>query len=150
MELARELAGVFLEEARGHLATLTRDGAERAARLSAARSLATAAGLVGLPAVKSAAEDAAGAIARGASADEPARQLSRLLEELSSTSGFDPGELESLLVAFREEATEHLDGMTAALLRLERERTQRPLIAVARGLTDGSKDPGDGGHGARA
>ena len=24
------------------------------------------------------------------------------------------------------------------------------LIAVARGLTDGSKDPGDGGHGARA
>ncbi len=131
MELERELAGVFLEEAREHLSALLREGGERGARLMAARSLATAAGLVGLAEVKAAADDAAAALARGVSPDEPARRLAELIEDLSAStsSGFAASELESLLVAFREEASEHLDGMTAALLALERDRGQRALLA---------------------
>jgi chemotaxis protein histidine kinase CheA/ActR/RegA family two-component response regulator len=129
MELDRDLAEVFLEEAREHLAQLE-GAASRPLKAAAARSLATAAGLVGLDEIKAAADEAAAALARGGDAAPAARRVAALLAALqpAAEGGLDASELAQLLVSFREEARDHLDGMTAALLALERDRGQRALI----------------------
>src|SRR5688572_10142054 len=132
MEPDRELAEVFLEEARRHLARLSDGVAGRGERVAAARELAAAAGLLGLEAIKSAAEEASAELMRGGSdAQATMRRLAGLLDELDGRTrgeSFDADELSQLLAAFRAEASDHLDGMTAALIALERDRGQRGLV----------------------
>src|SRR3990170_4862993 len=93
MDLDREIALVFLEEARGHLRTLGDTGLGRARRQEAAHALEHAAGLCGLGAVK-------------ADADE-----TKLLRSF-----------------FIEEAHDHLEGITQALLGLQQDPGRRPLV----------------------
>jgi HPt (histidine-containing phosphotransfer) domain-containing protein len=133
MEPDRELAEVFLEEARRHLARLTDGLTSRGERGVAARELAAAAGLLGQGAIKALAEEVAAELARGSDAMPPVRRLAGLLDELDGrvrgAESFDAGELAQLYAAFREEAGDHLDGMTAALIALERDRGQRGLVS---------------------
>src|SRR5258708_15014261 len=104
MELEPELARVFLEEARAQLGVLGDGARPRSARLSAAEGLSTAAGLCGLADVKGAAEAAAATLRAGAEPD--AHELARLLMGVTPAAGIEPGELDQLLVAFRQEAAE--------------------------------------------
>jgi chemosensory pili system protein ChpA (sensor histidine kinase/response regulator) len=142
MELERELAEVFLEEARGHLALIADAARPLPARGAAAEALSAAAGLVGLDAVKAAAEAALAALRGGAeprlaeleaaldrvAGGAPRRSAPRSAEP----SGLDAGEQEQLLAAFRAEAAEHIDAMTAALLVLERDPRSAQMDALLR------------------
>jgi chemotaxis protein histidine kinase CheA/CheY-like chemotaxis protein len=128
MELERELAEVFLAEARGHLAAVGDAARPRPARAAAAAGLSTAAGLLGLAEIKAAAE---AALARLRIGDEPdTAGLAALLDGVvTAPAGLDRAELDQILTAFNAEVVEHLDAMTAALLALEKDRGQRaPLI----------------------
>jgi chemotaxis protein histidine kinase CheA len=130
-----ELAHVFLEEASAHLTVLADAARARAARLEAARGLATAAGLVGQDAIREHAEAAARALAAGDEAGVAAQvavaraQLDAAAPAVESVGGelFAPAELGELMAGFREEAAEHLDALQAAL-RLYEKEPRRPLL----------------------
>ncbi len=129
-QLADELTRVFLEDARAQLAVLADEARPREARLVAADALKGAAGLVGLGKVRDAAGEAFDdLVARRATASAAITRLVTLIDALAAPGGgagpdgFDAAEAEFLRRFFRAEANEHLDGLTATLLELERRGT---------------------------
>lgn len=148
MNLDRELAGIFLEEARGHLRVLEDPAQPARARVEAAHGLKGAAGLVGLDELRGAAAEAerllrlgdasaAEVIARAAAllaafgaelgdAPEPAEKAGA--GALGLDSGFDADEAAMLKRFFLDEAQEHLEGIATTLTSLEREPTRRASI----------------------
>src|SRR3990170_1050265 len=145
MDLDREIALVFLEEARGHLRTLGDTGLGRARRQEAAHALEHAAGVCGLGAVKAAAGEAERVLGAGGAGDDAAVRavidrvgalLDGIAEEVGApeaeTSGGDPGfdadETKLLRSFFIEEAHDHLEGITQALLGLQQDPGRRPLV----------------------
>src|SRR5262249_5191041 len=98
----------------------------RAARVAAAGSLSTAAGLLGLVDIKTAAETALTALRGGI--EPEAAPIAALLDGLGAVPILAPHEQEQLLAAFRAEAAEHIDAMTAALLALEKTRGNPRLV----------------------
>jgi len=130
VELEPELAEIFVDEARGHVAVVADAAQSRQARLSAARTLATAAGLCGLGELKAAAELTAESIAAldEATAAAAVRTIEALLASVTPAAAVTDVELGELLAGFREEAGEHLDALQAALLALEKEPGRRELV----------------------
>lgn len=135
MRLEPELAQVFLEEARLHLGVLRDEARGAADRIKAAGELRGAAGLVGIDEVRDAANDAerwlrAGDATRARQAIEQASAIlaELALEEAPALSSFDSEETRLIQQMFREEANDHLEGITASLLALEKDRKKRAIV----------------------
>jgi chemosensory pili system protein ChpA (sensor histidine kinase/response regulator) len=146
-DLDPEIGVVFLEEARGYLRTLENPAVSASEKQAAAHSLKSAAGLVGLPELRAAAE-AAERFLRARELDAAAAQVTRaatLVLELDAlmakppagagaglgdNSGFDADETALLRSFFLDEAQEHLEGITSTLIALEREPGRRDLVDV--------------------
>lgn len=153
-DLDPEIGFVFLEEARGYLRTLEDASVSASEKQAAAHSLKSAAGLVGLPELRAAAE-AAERFLRARELEAAAAQVTRaqtLVRELDAVlarpapgaagaaglgdgSGFDADETALLRSFFLDEAQEHLEGITSTLVQLEREpagnqRQRRDLVDV--------------------
>ncbi|MBI4509565.1 MAG: response regulator [Deltaproteobacteria bacterium] len=135
MEVEREIALVFLEEARRHLQVLRDTSAPMSTRIESAQGLQGAAALVGAAEIKEIACIAEGHLREGNEQfiGPLALQLGARLEKVSAeaaafagadlASGFDAAEMALVRSVFAEEAHEHLEGITSALLAFERDRS---------------------------
>lgn len=142
----REILPTFIEEARGYLGRLRDPDSTRKELLKAVHSLKGAASMVALKRLEASARDLEQHLRRDASC-ETSRwldEIERLLDHLDQTGeepreqrsmmeeDWDPETAATLRNLFVEEAQEHLETITSALLSLEKSDDRTPVKEMLR------------------